>query len=221
MDAMEYGLIDSTRILQGLPALTAPVLHGFIVLWGLLDCFFGFRIFRATLKILGAFVFAVLGASIALSIVPGSVPILIVSCLVGLILGFIVGWYIYKVGIVALAICGGFILLAPFASSLGSNAVLIQCGVALFAGVLAFFLLEPVIIASTALTGAYRVMFGLMFFLGGPNLIDYIRGAKSFEKLLTSVDKLPMILTLLLAAVGMFVQFSAWHSSGTDKDEED
>jgi hypothetical protein len=219
---MEYGLHDPTRILQELPALTAPVLHGFIALWGLLDCFFGFKIFRATLKILTAFAFAVLGASIAARLVPDSVPVFVIACAVGLILGFIVGWYIYKASIVAMAMFGGFVLAAPFVSTMGANAFLAQCGVAVAAGILAFFLLEPVVIVSMALTGAYRVVFGLMFFMGGQNLMDYISGAKPFETLFTGAGKLPMLATLLLAAAGGFVQFASWRSErAAHGDDED
>lgn len=207
---MEYALNDPAKIMQELPSLVAPVLHAFLVLWGLVDCFFGFRIFRATLKILMAFGFAVLGASVAARVLPGNVPVFLVAGIAGLVAGFVVGWYLYKTGVVVMAMFGGFVLAAPFVAGLGANAFLAQCGVALIAGVVAFFLLEPIVIASTALTGAYRVVFGALFFKGGQNLMDYIGGGESFERLFLGMDKIPMYATLLLAAVGGFIQFSSW-----------
>lgn len=217
---MEYALNDPAQVMRQLPALVAPVLHAFLVLWGLLDCFFGFRIFRATLKILMAFAFAVLGASVAARIMPGSVPAFLVAGVVGLIVGFVVGWYLYKAGVVVMALFGGFVLSAPFVAGMGANAFLAQCGVALVAGVVAFFLLEPIVIASTALTGAYRVLFGVLFFMGGQNLMDYIEGGASYEDLFLGMDKVPMYATLLLAALGGFVQFSAWRREGRPAKEE-
>jgi hypothetical protein len=221
MFTMEYALNDPAKILQELPVLTAPILHGFIALWGLLDCFFGFRIFRVTLKILMGFAFAVLGASLAARIVPGSVPVFLIACAVGLILGFVVGWFIYKAGVVAIAMFGGFILAGPFVAAFGANAFLAQCGVAVAAGVLAFFLLEPVVIAATALTGAYRAVFGLMFFFGGKNLMDYVGGAKHYDELFVNADRVTMFVTLLLAAVGGFLQFASWRRESAVKDDDE
>jgi hypothetical protein len=217
---MSFGPNDPTKIMQELPAHTSAILHGLIALWGLLDCFFGFRIFRATMRLLMGFIFAVAAATLALRIVPESVPVFLVSCAVGLVLGFLVGWYVYKLGVVAMAVLGGFVLAAPFVSSLGANAFMAQCGVALACGLLTFLLLEPVVIASTALTGAFRVMFGVMFFFGGQSLMEYICGTKSFESLFVNMGKLPLVLTLLLAVVGCFVQFASWRGEHS-KDEDE
>jgi hypothetical protein len=217
---MEYTLNDPAQVLRQLPALVAPVLHVFLVLWGLLDCFFGFRIFRATLKILMAFAFAVLGPSVAARVFPGSVPAFLVAGVIGLVLGFVVGWYLYKVGVVAMALFAGFVLSAPFVAGMGANAFLAQCGVALAAGVVAFFLLEPIVIASTALTGAYRVVFGVLFFMGGQNLMNYINGGASYEDLFLGMGRIPMYATLLLAALGGFLQFSSWRREGRSSKEE-
>ena len=206
---------------DSLPEMTAPLLHVFIALWGLLDLFFGLSFFKITVKILMAFACAAAGATIALNLQPDSAPIFIGACVVGLIIGFLLGWHVYKLGVVVLAVFAGFVLSLPFAGVFGAQYALLVQGLAgLLAGGLVFIMMEPVIMASTALTGAFRLVFGAMFFLRGWNILDYISGQKSAQELMASSDKLVMAVVLLLAAVGFFVQFRNWHGKKTEKAEE-
>jgi hypothetical protein len=206
--------------LKELPALTLPVIHALIALWGLLDCFFGFRIFKVTVRIFTAFAGAVAAMALATQLQPASTVLFVALGVIGLICGFMLGWFLYKLGIVLLAVCAGFVLAAPFGAALGQPwSILAPCCAGLAAGLLAFVLLDPVVIVITALTGAFRLVFGVLFFFGGPSIVEYISGAKPINELLVGANRWTAIVTLAIAVVGCVVQFCAWSSGSKKKDE--
>lgn len=210
--------------LKDLPTVTAPVLHLLIALWGLVDCLFGLKIFTATVKILMAFAFAAGAATLALQFHPESVPWLVGASVAGLIVGLLLGWYLYKVGVALSAVFAGFVLSAPLAAQCPAEyAMFVQGGVGVAAGILVFFIMEPAIIVSTALTGAFRLVFGLAFFFwSGPSLLDYMggNGNKNLMELFTGQNQTFALATLGAAAVGCFIQFRAWRAAHKGKDEE-
>jgi hypothetical protein len=208
--------------LKDIPAVTAPVLHLLIALWGLVDCLFGLKIFTATVKILMAFAFAAGAATLSLQFYPESVAWLAGAAIGGLIIGLLLGWYLYKIGVALSAVFAGFVLSAPLAAMCPPEyAMFVQGAVALVAGIVAFFIMEPAIIVSTALTGAFRLVFGLAFFFWhGPSLLDYMGGKKPLMELFTGQNQTFALATLGAAAVGCFIQFRAWRAAHKGKDEE-
>jgi|GEM_PF-3437735 len=209
---------EQISVLKELPALTAPVLHGLIALWGLLDCFFGLKIFKATVRILMAFVGATFAATLAMHFQPESVLTLLICSAVGLLAGILVGWYVWKMGLVVMATLAGFMLAAPFAAQLAPTyAVLVPAAVGLIGGVLVFLILEPAVIGSTAITGAFRLVYGLAFFIGGPNILDYVSGDKRVEDLFMGGDIKLSIAMMVLAAVGCYFQYSIWNKGRAKK----
>jgi hypothetical protein len=212
---------EHISVLKDLPALTAPALHGFIAVWGLLDCFFGLKIFKATVRILMAFVGATFAATLAMHFMPQSITALLVSSAVGLLVGIVVGWYVWKMGAVVMAVFAAFVLTSPIAAQLAPTyAVILPAVAGLLAGILVFVMLEPVIIGSTAMTGAFRLVYGVAFFMGGPNLLDYISGGKGVQDLFLGGDWRLAGLTLLLAAAGCYVQLLFWRARKPKKAEE-
>ncbi len=195
-------------------ALSAPILHGLIALWGLLDCFFGLKIFMGTVRILMAFVGATVGATLAMHFWPGSVGALLGAAGVGLLAGILIGWYVWKMGLVLMAVMAGFMFATPFAQALSTNyALILPLGAAVLAGVFVFLMLEPAVICSTAMTGAFRMVYGAAFFMGGASLLDYVGGEKNVEDLLLGGDWRLAVGTLAAAALGAFVQFHFWRKS--------
>jgi len=153
MSEMELHQIRVTTALKDIPALTAPVLHLAIALWGLVDCFFGLRLFTITVKILMAFAFGLAAAAVSLQLKPDSAAWLVGASVAGLILGLILGWVLYRLGVALTAVFAGFVLSVPLAAAFPAEyTFFIRCGVAALAGVVVFLLMEPTIIVSTAVT---------------------------------------------------------------------
>jgi hypothetical protein len=208
--------------IENLPKNVLLILHGILALWGFLDCFFGLRIFKITIRIFLGFAGAVGGAFLAARFYPNSAGLLMGACVAGLILGFVLGWFVYKIGVVVMAVLAGFVAIAPFAASLGQPLdVLVPCGVGLVAGFAAFLLLEPVVIAVTAITGAFRLVFGVLFFFGGVSITQYVSGDKNLDVLFVKGDKWVFIATLAIAAVGFCVQFAAWRRADKSADDDE
>ena len=115
-------------------------------------------------------------------------------------------------------------LSAPLAAMCPAEyAMFVQGAVALAAGIVAFFVMEPAIIVSTALTGAFRLVFGLAFFFWqGPSLLDYMGNIndKHLMELFTGQNRNFALATLGAAAVGCFIQFRAWRAAHKGRDEE-
>lgn len=191
----------------------APILHGLIALWGLLDCFWGFRIFRFTVRILAAVMVASVGASIALHYFPGSLLALGGFAVGGLIVGALLGWYLYKVGVFILGFFTGTLIAAPFVGHVAPQwEWVVLAGGGLVIGVLSVLLVNIMIMAGTALTGGFRLVFGTAYYFGGPSLIVATTnpGGATFV-----VQDHPMLFagTLGFAAVGFLLQWNAHRKS--------
>lgn len=192
----------------------APLVHGFLAFWGFLDCFLGFRIFRMTVSILVAFAGAAIGVSLAMEYFPESLAALAGFAFAGLVIGALLAWYVYKLGIFVLGFCFGAILVAPFTGMVEQVPEwAVTAGAGLIAGILAVLLINLMVMAATALTGAFRLVYGIAFFLGGPSLLVAVEQP---DDLMPVIRQAPLlfILTLLLGAIGFYVQRS---SSEKDK----
>jgi hypothetical protein len=222
MSEMELHQIRVTTALKDIPALTAPVLHLAIALWGLVDCFFGLRLFTITVKILMAFAFGLAAAAVSLQLKPDSAAWLVGASVAGLILGLILGWVLYRLGVALTAVFAGFVLSVPLAAAFPAEYTLfIRCGVAALAGVVVFLLMEPTIIVSTAVTGAFRMVYGAAFFIGGVNLLDFVSGARGPMELFTGVSAPFAAIALFVAVLGIVVQFRARYHGREEKAEEE
>jgi hypothetical protein len=220
MSEMELHQIHVTTALKDIPTLTAPVLHLVIALWGMVDCFFGLRLFTITVKILMAFAFGMGAAAVSLQLKPDSAPWLIGASVAGLILGLILGWVLYRLGVALTAVFAGFVLSVPLAAAFPAEyTLLIRCGVAALAGVVVFLLMEPTIIVSTAVTGAFRMAYGAAFFLGGVNLLDFISGARAPMELFTGACTPYALMALFLAVIGIVIQMRARYHGKAEKEE--
>lgn len=187
-------------------ASLAPLLHGFLAFWGFLDCFLGFRIFRMTVSILVAFAGAAIGVALALEYFPESLAALAGFALAGLVLGGLLAWFVYKFGIFVLGFCFGAILVAPFTGMVEEVpdwAVTAAAGV--LAGILAVVLINLMVMAATALTGAFRMVYGVAFFFGGPSLMVAVERPDDIMPIIRDAPLL-FILTLLLGAIGFYIQ---------------
>lgn len=183
-----------------------PWLSVAAISWGLLDCFFGYRVFKITLAAVGGLLGAVAAhaAATALALGPGGVML---SLLAGGVLGAGLAFLLY-IGAVFVAGFGfgatlGILLLANFHPmvALLSGLVLGVCG-----GFLAVKLQRVLIMLSTALLGAFRGVVALAYFTHSIDWLYYFRQPDQLPTLIASnAWMLPAILAL--AAVGLMAQF--------------
>lgn len=174
--------------------------------WGLLDCFFGYRIFKVTVALVGAIAGALLGQMAAVAAGLGSAGEL-AGVFVGALVGAGLAFLLY-LGAVFIA---GFGLGATLAILLLSRlnhmvALLAACVVGVVGGVAALKLQKVVIVLATAVLGAFRALLALSFFTSQLDWIYYYRQPQQIPAL---IDNNPWMFPsiLALAAVGAIAQF--------------
>jgi len=183
----------------GIPA--APLIYGFLILWGLVDCFYGYRVLRLTLLLLLVAFGAIIGASIAPLLGAGDLAGMIGGAVTGLVLGIFQN--------VALGFAGGVfgaMVLSPWIVGLPDLfqllALIVVCT---FTGVLTVWVTVVMASGVTALTGAFRVVFGTYYFLGGPDLLMILSEPRQLRSSIHD-ETTALFAVALLSAVGFFTQ---------------
>lgn len=186
-------------------------------LWGVLDLFFGYRIFKITLVVLGLVVGIGAGAVVGERVFGENTDNLLIAAGIGGILGAFLSLAFFKVAVFLLGAALGFTGAAPFVADFAPlTAWLILGGAALLGGVLALWLIKIMIKAGTAFTGAYRVIYGAI----GVMHPEALQGSATIgEGLaeLVSEYRMWMLGVVLLGVVGFAVQlFSGRKESSED-----
>ncbi|MBP7481658.1 MAG: DUF4203 domain-containing protein [Lacunisphaera sp.] len=186
------------------------------IAWGVLDCFFGYKVFKITLALLGGLLGAAVAhvAATAAGLGPGGMT---AGLLVGGLLGAGLAFLLY---IAAVFVAGfgfgstlGILLLSNFHPmvALLSGLVLGVCG-----GFLAVKLQRVLLMLSTALLGAFRCVVALAYFTHSIDWLFYFRQPDQLPTLIASnAWMLPAILAL--AAIGLMVQFGLGGNKGQKK----
>lgn len=183
------------------------VLCGLIAVWGLLDLFFGLRIFKLTLALLGFFLGLAGGIALAEHYAGGAFAYILTGALLGAILGGLFAFSLYKIGMFCFAALAAYAFVAPWAGQLDPMlAQWLPVLVAAVVGLLVVLLVEPVIIIITAFSGAFRAFWGGYGLLISPVYAwQVIRAPHGIE-----TGPLWMSLSIIgLGALGLYVQMSA------------
>jgi hypothetical protein len=193
-----------------LPFGSTNIVIGAIVLGllGLIECFFGYRVFRIILAILGFFV----GAGIALQLISTNQPVLMVLVgIIGGLIGSLIFYYLYFIG----TFLAGIALGATFGSLLAANlnvapnvtTILVAIG-AIIGGMLGLVLSKYIIMLSTAFTGAAQVIYAAVLLLPGTQLVQ---NATQVTIQIGQTQWLIMTLAILvLGAVGFAAQLTMY-----------
>lgn len=186
------------------------------LVWGLLDCFFGYRIFKVTIAILGAVIGAFLGHLVAQAAGLGSGGEL-GGMFVGALLGAGLAFLLY-IAAVFLAGFGfgatlGLLLLAHFNHGVALVASLL---IGLIGGYAAVKLQKVLIVLATALLGSFRAILALAFFTSQIDWLFYFQQPQHLPALIdNNAWMFPSI--LVLAAVGAIAQFEIGGKGGGGK----
>lgn len=190
------------------------------VAWGLLDCFFGYRVFKITLAVLGGLVGVVFGqaAGAALGLGPaGEIGGMIVGGLLGLGLTFLL--------YLAAVFTAGFLAAGTLAILLLANlhhmvALLAGGVIGLVGGFLALKLQRVVLVLATALLGSFRVMLATCYFTEQLDWLFYFEKPQQIPALVAGHPwMLPAV--LVLAAAGAVVQFGLGAKAAKKKAKEE
>ncbi len=187
-----------------LPQDTLNGIIGLSMLFGVVQCFFGYRIFKIILGLMGFLIGGVLAAAMGFAFT-GQEIIALLSGLVGGIIGAALMLVLYFVGIFLLgAFLGGVLgtVLFAVAESYPVPAVLLI--LAVVTGVIALIFQKFMIIVATGFGGAWSVVTGIAYFTTGA--ID----PTNFERMFSAGGSQIYIIVLCwiaLGTVGVVVQY--------------
>jgi hypothetical protein len=182
-----------------------PWISAAAIAWGVLDCFFGYRIFKITLAVVGGLIGLAAGQMLATTVGlgPGAET---AALIVGAVLGAGLAFLLY---IAAVFVAGfgfgvtlGMLLLANY-----HHMVALLTGVVLgiIGGFLAVKAQRVLIILSTALLGSFRAILALSYFTSQIDWLFYFKQPAQMPALIDSNTWMfPSILAL--AAVGVIAQ---------------
>lgn len=135
---------------------------------GLLYCFFGYRIFKVLLGILGFVVGASVAAKFVFDTFGGEPVLTIVAGLVGGVIGTVLLVFLYFVGVFLLGAWLGSLLGVLLTGGGESTAALVIIVVlAVMGGIVTVVFQKLMIILSTALGGSWAIVYGISHLLGG------------------------------------------------------
>ncbi|MDD3179934.1 MAG: DUF4203 domain-containing protein [Opitutaceae bacterium] len=193
------------------PWLTVAVLA-----WGLLDCFFGYRLFKLTLTLIGALAGSIFGQAAGSELGLGW-PGEIGGMIVGALLGAGLAYLLFLAGVFLagflFGLTLGILLLANWHQMVAQFGGL---ALGVIGGILAVKLQRVGLLLATALLGAFRVMLAGSYFTNRVDWYFYLQHPAHIPVL---VDNNPWMLpaTLLLAAVGAAAQFEIGDSAANNK----
>jgi hypothetical protein len=182
-----------------------PWISAGAIIWGLLDVFFGYRIFKVTLAIIGGLLGLAGGHALAVAAgfgQGGQIAALVVGAMLGAGLAFLL--YIAAVFVAGFAFGStlGLLLLAHYHQMV---ALLTGLVLGLIGGFLAVKVQRILIILSTALVGSFRTILAMTYFTSQLDWLFYFRQPDQMPALIEGNGWIfPSVLAL--AAVGVILQ---------------
>ncbi len=190
------GAVDSSY------TVGAAVLLG----WGLLDCFFGYRIFRVAVALLGALVLGVFIGGLGAQVFGGGEAAYWIAFAFGALLGLVLSFAFYLIGVFLAGFSLGYALALALVPLTGPTATLLIGAVAGVAcGLLALLLQRLLVSAATAFSGALRVALAAAFFFEGMDWQFYLRRPDQVPALMVGRWWITAIV-LGLGLIGFFTQ---------------
>ena len=138
------------------------------IAFGLLNCFFGYRVFRFLLGLYGLIFGAAVGGILASNLADGQILWVIVGAAAGGLVGAALFTLLYFVGVFLVGAAGGVSLAIFIGGVLGMEMpLLVIIIVALVVGIIALILQRSVLILATAFWGARLVVGGAAALITG------------------------------------------------------
>ena len=180
-----------------------------LLIWGLLDCFFGYRIFRVAVGLLGGLVCGLLVSSAASQWFGGSEVAYWIAFAGGAVLGLVLSFAFYLVGVFLAGFSLGYVVAVALVPLTGPAVTLLTGAVAgAVCGLLALLLQRFLISAATAFGGAFRVALAAAFFFEQLDWQFYLRSPDQIPALLVGRWWVPVVM-IGLGLCGLMVQLSS------------
>lgn len=192
----------------------------FLIAWGMLDCFFGYRVFKFTVGLLGVVAGAIFGHQLFVEVLGLTGEIRWVGFGLGALLGGALAFGLYLVGVFILGFSLGF-MLAPGLWPQGDEMTLLAvgAGAGLVCGLIAMLAQKLLVAVGTALSGAIRVVLGASFFIEGLDWTFYASQPQQIGVLL-SERMWMLVVFVILGAAGLIAQIAGGRSSGKKDSKE-
>lgn len=190
-----------------------------LVAIGTLYCFLGYRTLRFVLGLTGFILAGSVAGVLAGWVSEGNTIAMLISAAIGGIAGAIALSFLYKTGVFLLGLMGGTLIAHNCLSERPEAWIpLVVLGIGFVGGMIALLIERPVISTATAALGAWLVVAGVLFFLGGADLIGL--GETLWEPLAGTENRtIVLAVWALLAFSGLAAQL-ATHKSKKPRNAE-
>jgi hypothetical protein len=205
---------------EPLPSWFAIVAAGVGIGIGIMEAFFGYKLFRVTLFLLG---FTVSGVAVFIGAYQNidNSAVLWIALGMGVPAGLLGGglsYYLYKVGVFvvgsSLGVIGGLVLNMTIFKNFGLASpypmvLLIAPTIILgiITGVIGLKVMRATMIASTSVVGAYSTVKGIEYYAMGDSFVNDFQVNSDLSASVSDTTYYVAGGTAALAAIGMFVQF--------------
>ena len=185
--------------------LTAPA----AIAAGILICFWGYRILKITLGIMGFIGGASGGWAVGLSLASGNNGVALVCAVIGGVIGAVLCVWLFFLGIFLLGASAGAIVGAAFfhAAHQQPQPILLLVLAVVF-GVIALVMQKFMIIVSTAFSGSYLVIAGIFHLFKGSHHFSPLWFERVESGSAGVQDYLVLALWLVVGLAGMMFQYS-------------
>lgn len=173
---------------------------------GVLGCFFGYRILKVMLGVMGFIAGAAGGWQAGLAFAPGNTGVAAIVALICGIIGAVLCIWLFFLGIFLLGASSGAIVAnALFGTGTSQPQPLIILGFAIVFGIVAILIQKFMIILSTAFSGAYLIAAGVLHFMAGTK--DPFSLGGSFLGASGRTGYIGLACWIILGLVGVSVQY--------------
>ncbi|WP_438481111.1 TM7S3/TM198-like domain-containing protein [Oleiharenicola lentus] len=186
------------------------------IVWGLLDIFFGYKVFKITLAVFGGLVGGVLGQTAGVALGYG-----LTGQIIGFVFGGLIGaglaWLLYLAAVFLAGFGFGATLAVLLLAHFNHMAAMLGgCVLGIIGGFVALKMQQVLIVLSTSLIGAFRVVVALAYFTSKIDWFWYFQNPQNLPALIdNNTWMFPAI--LVLAVIGAVAQFGLGGSSGEKK----
>ncbi len=176
------------------------------ILVGGIVCFFGYRVLRTALGVVGFAVGAVLAAS-GVAMIPSSTQVwVLIAALAGGIVGAVLASLLYQLGVFLLGAAAGALVASLVVTALGLAATWWMLGIgAVAGGILGLVLQKRIVSILTAFIGAWGVVAGTFHLLGWYSIRAGLRNPAAL-KTTGAYFYLMLVMWLGLGILGALVQ---------------
>jgi hypothetical protein len=183
------------------------------IVFGAIECFFGYRIFKVILGIVGFF----LGGAMAITagnLIPQNELILFVMGFIGGVVGAVMMVWLYFIGVFFIgAMMGGIIGTTLFAAVQIYPGELTLFIFSICFGLLALIFQKFMIIIATAFVGSWHMVVGIACLIGGKGCMTNMEW---LFKLGSSHNYIITLMWLFFSFLGFFVQCKLASDKGSD-----